>query len=94
MQGWYSVEILNNPSDPRLAAGEDSDARVILRATGRGPNGAIAIVELEVSGAGATGIGRPCPGYGQKGLAEDGAGRNDCLGTVNISDTATLRPGG
>lgn len=93
-QGWYNVQILNNRSDPQFAAGLDSDSRVVIRSTGYGPNGAIAIIEWEISGAGATGYGRPCPSYGQKGLTEDGAGRNDCLGTINSSDTATYRPGG
>ena len=41
-----------------------------------------------------TGLGRPCPSYGQKGMAEDGAGRNDCLTTVISTDVATYSPGG
>ncbi|MGN6108006.1 MAG: hypothetical protein ACTHU0_23055 [Kofleriaceae bacterium] len=94
MQGWYSVQILNNRSDPKFAVGEDDDDRVIIRSTGYGPNGAIAVIEWEISGSNVTGLGRPCPGYGQKGMSEDGAGRNDCLGTINTADTATLRPGG
>jgi hypothetical protein len=32
--------------------------------------------------------GRPCPSYSQKGLSEDGAGRNDCLGTFSGALTA------
>ncbi|HEU0029743.1 MAG TPA: hypothetical protein VFQ53_03850 [Kofleriaceae bacterium] len=94
MQGWYSVTILNNRSDPGFTTGADSDKRVIIRSTGYGPNGAIAIIEWEISAANITGLGRPCPGYGQKGMGEDGAGRNDCLGTINTGTTATFRPGG
>jgi hypothetical protein len=37
---------------------------------------------------------RPCPGYGQKGMAEDGAGRNDCLGSITNTGVATYTPGG
>ena len=40
------------------------------------------------------GLGRPCPSYGQKGMSEDGAGRNDCLTTVISTDVATYSPGG
>lgn len=91
---WYEVEILNNLDDAGYAAGDDRDGRVIIRATGYGPGGATAQVEwqvgVEVKGAG----GRPCPGYGQKGMAEDGAGRNDCLSTIVATDVATYSPGG
>jgi len=94
IQGWYSVQILNNRNDAKYALGQDGDARVIIRSTGYGPNGAIAIVEWEISGSNVTGLGRPCPGYGQKSMSEDGAGRNDCLGVINTGDTWTFRPGG
>jgi hypothetical protein len=91
---WYEVEILNNQDDAGFAAGDDRDGRVVIRATGYGPGGATAQVEwqvgVEVRGAG----GRPCPGYGQKGMAEDGAGRNDCLSTIVATDVATYAPGG
>lgn len=94
MPGWYSVQILNNKSDTGFAAGNDNDKRVIIRSTGYGPNGAIAIVEWEISATSITGMGRPCSVYSQRNEAEDGSGRNDCLGTINTSDTATFRPGG
>lgn len=94
MQVWYSVQIYNNHSDPGFAAGSDSDKRVIVRSTGYGPNGAVATIEWDVSATNITGLGRPCPSYGQKDLSEDGAGRNDCLGTINTGDTQVFRPGG
>ena len=91
---WYEVEILNNLDDDGFAAGDDEDGRVIIRATGHGPGGTVAQVEwqvgVQVTGAG----GRPCPGYGQKGMAEDGAGRNDCLTNIVATDVATYAPGG
>ncbi|MBE7451221.1 MAG: hypothetical protein HS111_20700 [Kofleriaceae bacterium] len=94
VNAWYAVEILNNLDDDGYAAGDDQDGRVIIRSTGYGPNGTVAQVEwqvgVEVTGAG----GRPCPGYGQKGMAEDGAGRNDCLTTIVATDVATYTPGG
>lgn len=45
---WYTVEILNNRNDTGFAAGDDDDAVVILRSTGRGPDQTVAIVELEI----------------------------------------------
>jgi hypothetical protein len=94
MQLWYSVQIFNNKTDSGFAAGIDNDKRVIVRSTGYGPNGAVAAIEWEISAGNVSGLGRPCPGYGQKGMSEDGSGRNDCLGTINTGDTATFRPGG
>ena len=94
MQAWYEVTILNNVGDAEFAAGTDSDARVILRVTGHGPNGALSQIELDVNASGITGLGRPCPVYGQKGMAEDGAGRNDCLSVIEAGDVGTFRPGG
>ncbi len=90
---WYSVELVNNREDPGFSAGSDEDAALIIRATGYGPGGATAILEWKVQATGMSAVGRPCPGYGQKGLSEDGSGRNDCMGTLNLSDTATYRPG-
>ncbi|MBX3155456.1 MAG: hypothetical protein KF773_05625 [Deltaproteobacteria bacterium] len=91
--GWYSVAILNNRSDSGFAAGTDNDARVIVRSTGYGPNGAVAVIEWEIS-ASTVSAGRPCPGYATEAMGEDGAGRNDCMGTVNFSDVGAMRPGG
>ena len=48
LNAFYTVEILNNPTDPNFAAASDGDAIVIIRATGHGPQGSIAIVEWEV----------------------------------------------
>ncbi len=93
LRAWYRVQIFNNVGDPGYAAGEDQDGRVILRTTGYGPDGATAIVEVEVRAMGGTPAGRPCPVYGQRGIADDGAGRNDCLSVINAGDTATYKPG-
>lgn len=94
VRGSYSVEIYNNRTDPGFAAGTDSDARVIIRSTGYGPDGAIAILEWEISATSITGLGRPCPSYAQKGESEDGSGRNDCMGSINAGDIAVIQPGG
>jgi hypothetical protein len=91
---WYEVQILNNRDDPGYATGSDDDAKVVIRAVGYGPGGATATLEWEVQATGMSALGRPCPGYGQKGLSEDGSGRNDCMGTISLGDTATYRPGG
>jgi hypothetical protein len=90
----YQVQFLNNRDDPGYTAGSDEDATLIIRSTGYGPGGATATLEWQVQATGMSAIGRPCPGYGQKGLSEDGAGRNDCMGAINLTDTATYRPGG
>lgn len=94
MNAWYEVEILNNVEDGGFTAGNDTDKIVIIRATGHGPNGATAQVDWHIQADAVTGLGRPCPSYGQKGMAEDGAGRNDCLTTVISTDVATYSPGG
>ena len=94
MPGWYSVQILNNRSDSGYATASDNDKRVVIRSTGYGPNGAVAVIEWEITAQNAVGVGRPCSVYSQKNESEDGSGRNDCLGTLNTSDTATFRPGG
>lgn len=95
---WYTVTILNNATDPAFATGDDADGRVIVRSVGHGPNGAIAIVEVEVvpngGGLGADGAAaRPCPGYGQRGMSGDNAGRNDCLTAVDSTIVREYRPG-
>jgi Tfp pilus assembly protein PilX len=92
--GWYSVQILNNRSDTGYVTGADNDKRIVIRSTGYGPNGAIAVIDWEITGQNVTGLGRPCSVYAQRDEAEDGSGRNDCLGVINTGDTATFRPGG
>jgi len=94
MLGWYSVQLLNNRSDSGFATGADNDKRVVIRSTGYGPNGAVAVIEWEIAAQNITGLGRPCSVYAQRNESEDDSGRNDCLGTINTSDTATFRPGG
>lgn len=90
---WYEVSVINNPGDPEIAEGGDSDARVILRATGHAPGNTAVTIEVEVHAAGVISLGgRPCPGYGQRGLGEDGAGRNDCLETISSTDTSVFHP--
>lgn len=94
MNAWFEVEILNDRADPGYASGFDLNSRVLIRVTGHGPDGASAQVEWDVAvGAGGT-LATPCPSYAQKGIAEDDAGRNDCLTSVNSTQTATYRPGG
>jgi hypothetical protein len=95
INAWYEVEILNNVDDTALngfALGNDDDKRVIIRSTGHGPNSTVARVEWEV-GVGVVRGNRPCPSYGQKGMSEDGSGRNDCLDTIVSTDVATFTPG-
>ncbi len=92
--GWYEVSIHNNESDPDFVIGNDSDAVVILRAVGHGPNGTSTTIEVAVSGdALATNSSRPCPGYAQRGIGEDGSGRNDCLTVIDSTDVTTYSPG-
>jgi hypothetical protein len=94
MNAWFEVELLNDHGDLGYTGGTESNGRIIIRSTGHGPDGATAIVEWDVSAAGANAFAKPCPSYGQKGMAEDGAGRNDCLSTIDSTQTATFTPGG
>ena len=94
LQAWYTVEILNNRGDSGYATGVDNDGILIIRSTGHGPDGATAQIEWEINGNGSSSANTPCPSYAQKDMAENGAGANDCLSTVNATSTATYRPGG
>jgi len=94
MNAWFEVELLNDREDLGFPTGEEKNGRIIIRSTGHGPDGATAVVEWDVSAAGANAFAKPCPSYGQKGMAEDGAGRNDCLSTIDSTQTATFTPGG
>ena len=99
-QAWYQVRIYNNPSDPGFSLPKssptnvlDQDARVTLKVVGYGPNGARVTLEVDVVANNAdTLAGRPCPSYAQKGLSEDGAGRNDCLGVLSNGVTNRNTP--
>ncbi len=90
VRAWFKVEILNNRDDADFAVGNDEDGRVILRSTGYGPNGTVARVEWTVATPNAIGLGRPCPTYAQGGIDADGAGLNDCMGTINTGTTTTF----
>ncbi len=94
MNAWFEIQILNDRADPGFVAGQDINSRILIRSTGHGPDGATAQVEWDIQvGAGGP-PSTPCPSYAQKGIAEDDAGRNDCLTSVNSTQTATYRPGG
>lgn len=45
---WFQVELLNNRNDPGFNAGTDQDGQLIIRSTGHGPQGSVAIIEWEV----------------------------------------------
>jgi Tfp pilus assembly protein PilX len=45
---WFTIELLNNLDDPGLGTAVDTDAQIIIRSTGHGPQGSVAIVEWEV----------------------------------------------
>jgi Tfp pilus assembly protein PilX len=45
---WFLVEALNNRNDLTFASNRDSDKQLILRATGHGPQGSVAVVEWEI----------------------------------------------
>lgn len=92
MNAWYEVEILNNVDDTGFAAGDDTDATVIIRSTGHGANGTMAMVEWRVGADTSTGRGPPCGPYGQEAQTESGAAWNPCMRNVNAGDTATYSP--
>ena len=91
MNASYHVEIFNNRGDVGYAAGLDADMRVVIRSTGYGPNGAVAIVELEVA-SGTDAAQRPCTGYAQENMSEDNSALNECLKNINYADTKTFKP--
>jgi hypothetical protein len=94
LNAYYKVEIFNNRDDPGFGSAappNDTDKRVIIRSTGYGPNGSVAVVEWEILASSAT-AQRPCPSYGQKNESEDNSTRNDCLGTIDTAQTATFVP--
>jgi hypothetical protein len=45
---WFNVELLNNRDDPDFNGGTDQDGQLIIRSTGHGPQGSVAIIEWEV----------------------------------------------
>ncbi len=87
VNAWYRVEIMNNRSDGGYTAGDDTDRRAVIRVTGHGPDGAIAIIEWDVM-AGTDAAQRPCTGYAQENLSEDNSGTNECLRNINTSGGA------
>ncbi len=87
----YRVEIMNNRGDSGFATSTDTDKRLVIRATGYGPDGAAAVIEWDIQAAGGR-IQRPCPVYAQKGQSEDNSGRNDCLGAIDTSAMSSFAP--
>jgi hypothetical protein len=45
---WFNVELLNNRDDPDFSGGTDQDGQLIIRSTGHGPQGSVAIIEWEI----------------------------------------------
>ena len=68
---WFDIQFYNNRNDPLFLAPDgqcDGDGRLIIRTTGHGPQGSIAIIEWEVQRADYTvgwGLG---PGLGSDGF--------------------------
>jgi hypothetical protein len=51
LNAWYHIDLLNNRDDANFAAAQgsnDNDGIVIIRSTGHGPTGSMAIIEWEV----------------------------------------------
>lgn len=86
---WYEVVILNNIDDPGLEAGLDTDAVVVLRATGHGPGGALAVVEAEFQPG--PGPATPCNSYAQENQNELGSAFNPCLSAIDATQTASFQ---
>ena len=64
LKAWYSVEIHNNRNDPGFGSGagtNDQDGILIIRSTGHGPQGSLAIVEWEVQRVGDPPPSPPAP---------------------------------
>jgi hypothetical protein len=78
-QAMYEVTLYNNPTDPQLAQGVDSDNVIVIRSVGRGPDGSRVVIEVEVEGTPGGSADSVCVGYAQQGLSELNSGRNDCF---------------
>jgi len=78
-QAMYEVSLYNNPTDPGLVQGLDSDNVIVIRSVGRGPDGARVVLEVEVEGTPGGSADSLCVGYAQQGLSELNSGRNDCF---------------
>jgi hypothetical protein len=91
LDAYYRVEIANNRGDGGFATSVDTDKRVVIRATGYGPDGAAAVIEWDIQAVGGR-VQRPCPVYAQKGQSEDNTGRNDCLGQIDTSQQSSFAP--
>lgn len=91
----YTVTIRNNPDDPQFAIDptDDTDNIVILHVVGRGPGNSMIVLEVETRGSLDDSGGGACPGYAQGNISADGAGRNDCLGTIDSTTQQTYTPG-
>ena len=87
---WYEVALYNNVTDPGFSVGSDTDAILIIRSTGYGPDGARVALEVEVGGTATTSVDVQCAGYSQQGMSEMNSGRNDCLGTINSTDSTAV----
>jgi hypothetical protein len=93
-EAWYEVTLYNNASDPGFVAGTDADAIIVMRSTGRGPDGARVVLEVEVAGTATGAAGGSCnAGYaGQQGLGALNSGVNDCTGTIDSGATGSYTP--
>lgn len=63
-QAWFHIDVLNNREDPGFATNTgtcDTDGILILRSTGHGPQGSVAIVEWRVQRLGYRGSLGPSP---------------------------------
>ncbi len=89
----FTASILNNTDDPSFAIGVDSDNIVVLHVVGRGPGNSMVVLDVATAGIPLGSTGRPCPGYAQGNISEDGSGRNDCLDTIISTDVQTYTPG-
>jgi hypothetical protein len=91
MNAYYEVTIYNDRGDSGLVAGNDTNAHVVIRSVGHGPDGAMAIIEWEVTTEPVV-TSTPCRVYAQESQGEDNSGTNNCIGTINTSDVATFAP--
>ncbi len=84
---WYEVTVLNNEADPGYALDKtggqvlDTDARLVLRVVGHGPNGATATIEVDITADNADELtGIPCSYNAQQGLSAQNSGVG-CIST-------------
>jgi hypothetical protein len=90
---WYQVSVLNNTDDTGFAAGTDTDAVVVLRSVGHGPNGTQSIIEVQVMNTQCA-LTACYKDAAQRNMSASNDANSLCGSAVSGGTARTLVPGG